>query len=153
MYRAVSAMSERLEGWREEVVPIEKLTSAPQSCARSAPMKAFLASTLGNVLGSLVDLGQLTEAISIKDDSEGVCHLFTCPRLTALRDALIETAGILPATGAGRPRACRLARRRRVKWRRYEHRAPTYRSRTRRVSYFSRPMMSFMRRPCFLSNA
>ena len=98
VHRAVFRMRERLDLWQQEVARLEacKSTSREQASAVSVP--AFLDSTLRNVLGSLADLKQLTQALSIGQTAPQACHLFNCPRLATLKASVEETIHVLERT-------------------------------------------------------
>ena len=96
--RAVSRMRERLDLWQQEVAPLEPCTSTSHQQALEVSIPAFLDSTLRNVLGSLADLKQLTEGLSIGQTPPQACHLFNCPRLATLKASVEETIHVLERT-------------------------------------------------------
>ena len=100
VYRAVRNTQHRLRDWLKELTSIEEvLKVAPDFQASSAPVDAFLDLTFQNIIGSMSDLKHLTQSITMHNhESQEVCHLLHCPRLTELTDALSETVDVLEKT-------------------------------------------------------
>jgi len=96
--RAVSRMRERLDLWQQEMARLETCKSTPHPQASEVSVPAFLNSTLRNVLGSLADLKQLTEGLSIGQTPPNACHLFDCPRLASLTHSVEEAIQVLERT-------------------------------------------------------
>ncbi len=95
-YRAWLAMrrsEERLQEWREQM---QQLTD-PRTPGGGAD--TFLALTLRNVMGSLTDLQQVSQAaLGEASGVEHTCQLINCPRGNQLYRAVEETVNVLEAT-------------------------------------------------------
>lgn len=95
-YRAWLAMrrsEERLQEWREQM---EQLAD-PRRPGSGAD--TFLALTLRNVMGSLTDLQQVSQAaLGEAAGVEHTCQLINCPRGNQLYRAVEETVAVLEAT-------------------------------------------------------
>ena len=96
--RAISRMRERLDLWQQEVGRLEEIKSTSHQQPTAISIPAFLDSTLRNVLGSLADLKQLTQALSIGQTAPQACHLFNCPKLATLKASVEETIQVLERT-------------------------------------------------------
>jgi len=96
-YRSMRHTEEQLEAWRAE---FDQLTTPAQAVKAGgvAPIDAFLALTLRNVMGSLSDLGTLGQALSGRTVQGSPCQLINCPRGTQLVQAIRETITLLEET-------------------------------------------------------
>lgn len=95
-YRAWLAMrrsEERLQEWREQMQHL----ADPHRPGGGAD--SFLALTLRNVMGSLTDLQQVSQAaLGEVGNTEHACQLINCPRGNQLYRAVEETVTVLEAT-------------------------------------------------------
>jgi len=58
----------------------------------------FLDLSFQNVAGAMSDMLHIAESFSTAKVDQEICHLFNCPRLKALTDAIIETINVLEKT-------------------------------------------------------
>jgi len=96
--RSVHHMRQRLQYWDEEAGVIEESQKHGSEHQLSVSLDSFLQLTYHNVVGTVSDLKNLTRALAERCVEEEPCHLFSCPRLKALTDALTETVATLEKT-------------------------------------------------------
>ncbi|KPL00998.1 MAG: hypothetical protein AMJ91_02050 [candidate division Zixibacteria bacterium SM23_73_3] len=98
-YRAVQNVERRFHSLCNDLQGIEAvLNSSPYRHTSSLPLDTFLELTFRNIVAALSDVKHLTEGLNQNAVEQGVCHLFNCPRLSDLRDALLETIDVLKET-------------------------------------------------------
>jgi len=89
---------QHLLDWYENLTSVENTLSRPLGGAYSISINAFIKLAFQNIVGTLSDLEYLTElSVAHRADQE-VCHLFNCPKLAALTDALVGTIDVLRKT-------------------------------------------------------
>jgi len=98
LYRAVQSVERRFGGLCKDLQGIEAVLNSPHRHASSLPSGAFLELTFRNIVAALSDMKHLAEGLAQNTVEQEVCHLFNCPRLSTLRDALMETIDILEET-------------------------------------------------------
>lgn len=97
-FKVVRNLQKRLMDWNEDLKGIKELKDIMPGGRSSTPINTFLALTFRNIGGALSDLKHLTESFSIGTPEQEVCHLLNCPRLTTLKEALVETISVLEKT-------------------------------------------------------
>lgn len=98
VYRLVRSTRQRLQNWRKNLLRIEETMKNSNWDASSIEVDTFRELAFRNIIGSLSDLNHLMEALPGRRFDPEVCHLFNCPKLTELSDALAETIAILEKT-------------------------------------------------------
>jgi DNA-binding response OmpR family regulator len=99
-YRSVRSIQQRLQNWNMDMANIGQtlaLTST-SSDTYSTAVGLFLDLSFQNITDTLSDMKHLTKALAKYDASLPVCHLFNCPKLTALTDAILETIDVIERT-------------------------------------------------------
>jgi DNA-binding NarL/FixJ family response regulator len=88
--RAASVRAEMLE------VMEKTLRASP----RPSPLgiDEFVSLTASNILESLEDLKRLADGLSVGEGTRAACHLFDCPRLAHLTDAVMDAIAVLERT-------------------------------------------------------
>ena len=92
VFRAIRVSRDRLEAWVRDVNQLEALMSRPRHAGETGSTESFLNLTLSNLFAGLVELKQLTEAISQSDSQRGILQGLT------LYKALQETVAVLEKT-------------------------------------------------------
>jgi DNA-binding response OmpR family regulator len=98
MYRTLRSVQNRLNGWRHELTSIEGALSSSPTSASTYPVEAFLNLTFNNIINVMRDIKHITEALTLNNMEQQVCHLFNCPRLQELSQALENTINVLEQT-------------------------------------------------------
>ena len=98
LYRAVQSVERRFEGLCNDLQGIETVLNSPHRHASSLPSGAFPELTFRNIVASLSDMKHLAEGLAQNTVEQEACHLFNCPRLDTLSDALMETIDVLEET-------------------------------------------------------
>lgn len=89
----------RLDSWQSDLALIEKGISSPNAGMRATSLNRFLDLNFNNTVSMLSDLKHLAESnIPDRAKDKDACHLFNCPRLTFLTDAVNETVQVLEKT-------------------------------------------------------
>lgn len=96
--RAVARTHQRLREWGDELDRIEQAMAVEHPGASAVPVTTFVSVTLRSIAGALVDLGHLTEAMSLREGQADACRLRDCPRLAALTDAMSDTIAVIEKT-------------------------------------------------------
>ena len=98
VHRAIHGIQLRLNNWRKELNHIhDSITAQPRS-STSTPVDAFLNLTFGNIIEMLSDLRHLTGKLALNEVQQQVCHLFNCPKLSTLTEALQNTITTIEKT-------------------------------------------------------
>jgi len=92
VFRAIRVSRDRLEAWVRDVSQLEALMSRPRHSGETGSTEGFLNLTLSNLFAGLVELKQLTEAISQSESQRGILQGLT------LYKALQETVSVLEKT-------------------------------------------------------
>ncbi|MBW1717459.1 MAG: response regulator [Deltaproteobacteria bacterium] len=95
VYRSSERLRQRLKDWNRDLVSTEDALRVTKVHEFSLSLDNFLKLTLANITGALLDINHLVESIPGTKSEREICHLFNCPRLRELTDALVETTGIL----------------------------------------------------------
>ncbi len=98
LYRAVQSVERRFHGLCNDLQGIEAVLNSPHRYTSSLPLNAFLELTFRNIVVALSDVKRLAEGLTQSSVEQEACHLFNCPRLSALRDVLWETIDVLEET-------------------------------------------------------
>jgi len=98
IFRSVSSTRRRLEDWSRNLDEIEEWVKTRPVNGSPVGVEAFLAVTFQNIVGGLMDLEHLAEALAARSPVQTACHLLNCPRLSTLADAVEETIGVLEKT-------------------------------------------------------
>ncbi len=96
--RAVSGVRRRMERLSLEAAVLERHMATSRSSPSSLTISAFLDLTVANIHASLMDLDGLSKQIGAGDAGSGVCHLFECPRVASLTEAIKHTTAVLGKT-------------------------------------------------------
>jgi hypothetical protein len=86
-----------LQDWSLNLESVEKVSLLSVD-GSGIPLNTFLDLTLRNIVGALLDLKHLIEALALHESRQNACHLLQCPRPTVLREALRETIAVLEKT-------------------------------------------------------
>lgn len=97
-FKAVRNLRKRLADWSESLEGIKEVQDIIPKGGTSAPIDSFLTLTFQNIWGALSDLKYVTKFFSTGIPEQEVCHLLDCPRLTGLKEVLIETIAVLGKT-------------------------------------------------------
>jgi CheY-like chemotaxis protein len=98
IYRTVASTRERLQNWREDLRGIDNFMRENPRDNSLVPIVTFLQLTLRNIVGSLNDLKNLTEALAMQSDKQDACQILNCPRPVILTSAIVETINVLQRT-------------------------------------------------------
>ena len=98
LLRSLNAARRRLKDWHNDLDRVERAMPASIRHGASAPVAAFAEIAFHNMFGALLDLRQLTQALTVEDPEREACHLFNCPKLGALSEAVDETLATLRRT-------------------------------------------------------
>ncbi|MCE5230709.1 hypothetical protein LLG95_14105 [bacterium] len=96
--RACSSVLERMEGWTKEVSTLEKYLNQDHGEPDRLELQKFVPLTIGRILGSVLDLKTLLDAVAEKETEYHTCHLLACPRLNACEGMLRETIATIEKT-------------------------------------------------------
>ncbi|HET7038621.1 MAG TPA: response regulator [Gemmatimonadales bacterium] len=99
-YQAMRRAEERLARWRHEFSHIAALEDVRDAARGTPTLDAFLALTLRNMMGSLMDLQILGQALAGREPGAHPCQLGNCPRGAQLQTALNEAIAVLEQTKA-----------------------------------------------------
>jgi CheY-like chemotaxis protein len=100
VHRALHSVRQRLQDWRMNLSSIEMTLTPASRSSSTAPVDAFLNLTFENIIDVLSDLKHVTESFAMQNVPQEVCHLFQCPRLNILTEALSEAAAVLESSRA-----------------------------------------------------
>jgi DNA-binding response OmpR family regulator len=98
LYDAVATMSSRLEQWKTGLTDMESLLQRSANGSAESALQAFSELTFLNVMGALTDMHRVARAHAKATESAQVCHLFNCPRLRTLTQALRDAVAVLEHT-------------------------------------------------------
>lgn len=98
VHRAIHGIQHRLNDWRKELNHIHDSISTQSRSDASTPVDAFLNLTFGNIIDMLSDLRHLTGKLALNEVQQQVCHLFNCPKLITLTEALQNTITTIEKT-------------------------------------------------------
>jgi CheY-like chemotaxis protein len=101
IYRTICSVRQGLQKWHKDLEAIEEVLTGKSEGGSSAAMDAFFELTFQNIVGALLDMKHLAEAMAARNaDQESLepCHLLNCPKLNVLSDALVETISVLEKT-------------------------------------------------------
>ena len=96
--RAVRGLGRRVQAWRQHLAEIERSLEPDSEGAPAVSIDLFLNLTFAAIVEALADLRQLTAGLAGIETEREACHLVNCPRLSALRDAIVETVEVLKET-------------------------------------------------------
>lgn len=91
VYRSVCSIKQRLQYWYEGLLDIEELLRHESQKMFSMSFNTFLELTFQNIVSVISDLKHLTEILATHNTDKQPCHLFNCPTLKSLSDALMKT--------------------------------------------------------------
>lgn len=89
---------DRLNGWTHEIKDLREYLVKNPRMKEHFPVGDFVSLTLGNMLGSILDLKGLVEGISDTRSTREVCQLYDCPRLQNYRRVIQEAIQVLEKT-------------------------------------------------------
>jgi len=98
IYRIVSSLRQNLQVWYDDLGNIQEVLANLTECEYSVPVDAFLKLTFGNIINALSDVKHIIDTLTVSNNNGEACHLFDCPRLIALMDALTGTIDVLEKT-------------------------------------------------------
>lgn len=98
LYDVVTDMTSRLDQWKSGLANMESLLRNPPTGSAESALQAFSELTFMNVMGALTDMHRIARAQAKVSESTQVCHLFNCPRLRTLTQALRDTVAVLEHT-------------------------------------------------------
>lgn len=96
LFKTVQNIRKHLTDWNEDLKGIEDVQKGPLVSPIS--INTFFNLTFQNISGALLDMKNLIESYYKTDPKHDTCHLLDCPRLTALKEVLIETIAVLEKT-------------------------------------------------------
>jgi response regulator RpfG family c-di-GMP phosphodiesterase len=94
----ITRRRDHLQNWRKNLAVVDQVDNGARTTATAMPITAFVDLTFQNITGALFDLKHLTETLTTNRSPRETCHLFNCPRLSILTDALMETIAVLEKT-------------------------------------------------------
>ncbi|MCE5229428.1 response regulator [bacterium] len=89
---------DRLNGWTREMMGLQEYLVKSPRLKQPLQVGDFVSLTLGNMLGSILDLKSLTEGLGQEQDAREVCRLYDCPPLRQYRELIQETIKVLEKT-------------------------------------------------------
>jgi len=98
IYRRIHAARRSLEDWRQDLQDFEDLMRLPSTGGTAVPISPFLDLCVHNIISSLMDIKQLTEAVVDESETPGACHLLTCPQVKLLSEAIMKAIVVLHGT-------------------------------------------------------
>ena len=96
--RSGNEVYERLNGWTGQIKNLREYLVQNPRTSQHFPVGSFISMTIGNMLGSILDLKGLVEGMSNQREAQDVCQFYKCPRLAAHRKAIEETIEVLEKT-------------------------------------------------------
>ena len=100
-YRAVQAVTaarDRLGRWREELTALEASLAAAGRGTTAATIAGFIDTSLRNVVGTMRDVRNLTDALTESAPDGTACQLLNCPRHDRLLRAVEDAVVVLEST-------------------------------------------------------
>lgn len=95
----IETTSSRLESWQTDLANIEKGISSPNAGIRATSLNRYLDLNFNNTVSMLSDLKHLAESnVSDQAKDKDACHLFNCPKLSSLTEAVNDTVQVLEKT-------------------------------------------------------
>ncbi len=98
LFLTLGRVQVRLKQWQGELDETEKLMRQSPAGMAAVPIETFLDMTLSNIVASLSDLRNLTEAFLKHKEPESVCHLLGCPRPEAFAKTMQDVIAVLKKT-------------------------------------------------------
>jgi CheY-like chemotaxis protein len=97
-YHTIHNARQRLKDWHEDMDKIDDLISKAPRNASSIRISTFFSLTIQNIVNSLLDLRSIVDEHVMNNDVQYVCNLLECPRLSVLKDGLVESIDVLNKT-------------------------------------------------------
>jgi len=97
-YRLFERSQDRLRHLQIELGSIESIKRVAPSIPPIIDAEVFLHYTIKNILASLVDLKDLTQALSQNKPKQQICQLFNCPRHAELTEVIRDAIFMLEKT-------------------------------------------------------
>lgn len=98
-YQAVCSTRQRLQEWSQDLEKVESFLREEKEPDGAMHVDTYVSLTLQNIVGALVDLKNLASALAAQQNpKDGICGLFTCPRIDGIQDLLKEAATTLETT-------------------------------------------------------
>lgn len=94
----VSAVHEKASQWQEGMKRIQDTTRTSRKDVSKLSVDKFLDLTLSSILGSLMDLRNLTEAYVEDSSKQFACHMLNCPYKKTLKNGLEQAVTVLNET-------------------------------------------------------
>jgi len=94
-YMTMSRSCKRLEDWHRDLADLVKLIDSLGTRHPALSLDMFLMLTMKNVAGCLADLEALVRGTICNHDGSPACHLFECPRVLMLENAVRQTIQVL----------------------------------------------------------
>jgi len=89
VYRIVKNMQNNIENWYAGLANIRTVMENPSGLEHAlGSVTSFLDFTFKNIADALLDLNNLTKAVTTNQGEKMACNLLDCPRLSLLQDAL-----------------------------------------------------------------
>ena len=98
VFRAVRTATQRLSDWQKDLAGFEQVLTQSPPRGTGAPREAFADLTFRNIIGALSDLQNLMRPQPAGETAALPCHLFNCPKLTALTAGVSEAIDVLEQT-------------------------------------------------------
>jgi CheY-like chemotaxis protein len=96
--RMFDAARKRLQNVHEEMGSLEILKNLSPGSPSYVDVDVFLHYTLNNVIASMIDLKDLTQALAQNRPKQQVCQLLNCPRHAELTEAIKDAIFVLEKT-------------------------------------------------------
>ena len=88
----------QVDSWSNEIKALYSYYRETPRSAHHLPVDQFISLALGNIFGSLLNIKNLVEGLSVQQSGKEVCRLFDCPKIQATKDMLGNTIGKLEKT-------------------------------------------------------
>jgi CheY-like chemotaxis protein len=98
VYRLAHGIRDRITDWNQHIDAIEKTLGKPGQSSNVTSMDAFFELTFKNIVDIISDLKHLSKSFAAQNVPLEVCHLFQCPRLTAMAESVKEAINVLHKT-------------------------------------------------------
>jgi len=98
VFRSVRELQERIRNWDADLTAIRGTLGRPPSSLDAASVDTFLELTFKNILDIISDLSHLSKTFAMQNSTREVCHLFKCPRLEIMTEAIQEAIYVLQKT-------------------------------------------------------
>jgi len=98
VFRSARELQKRIRNWDDDLTALNGTLGKPSSSMDMASVDTFLGLTYKNIVDIIADLNHLSRTFATQESTQEVCHLFQCPRLAILTQAIQEAIFVLQKT-------------------------------------------------------